>query len=204
MKKEDKKIDWEAVHASLERSEAAVLQSLAADSDRIQRTFAQRAHKLSARREEKRDVSMTEIQVFVLGEQAYAIPVAELSEIVAFKVCTPVPGAAQEYLGIVNLRGEIRAVVDLSRLLGLACSSDQSCGYILFTGRGKADIGLRVDRVDNIRRMDLKSHGGMTTGIADLQARYIRALTPEKIIVLSMEAIRLHPAFKQNANSTHP
>jgi chemotaxis signal transduction protein len=59
-----------------------------------------------------------QVRVRVAGEQ-YAMPVAQVAEVVPYAGVTSVPGAPDAVLGLHNLRGEILTVIDPAPALGL-------------------------------------------------------------------------------------
>ncbi len=56
---------------------------------------------------------------FFLKKVRFGIPALNVREIVSTSVCTPVPNSRSDILGLINIRGQIIAVVDLKRMLGL-------------------------------------------------------------------------------------
>lgn len=195
MSKSVQRINWESVRSRLAQNQIALQQALVADAARIESTFERRATQLASRRAQAGAASTAlPVQVFFLGEQRYGIELSELTEVVPLNQCTPVPGAPAEFLGVINRRGEIRVVADLSRLLGLGNGAAEAAGYVLLVGKRGHEVGLRVDRLDQIQRIAQEAMTG-PGGTGDLPARYVKAFTHDKIILLSIEAIRSHAAF---------
>ena len=88
---------------------------------------------------------------FQLDGQAYAAPLAQVSEVIRMGELTPVPGAASDLLGVRHLRGRVVPVLDGRRRLGLvACDADDdSVRVVMLTHTGHW-IGLRVDAVGEL------------------------------------------------------
>lgn len=63
---------------------------------------------------------MDEIQVvaFTLGEELFAIPISNVKEIINATIITSVPKAECHVQGIINLRGKIVSVLNLTSKLG--------------------------------------------------------------------------------------
>ena len=55
--------------------------------------------------------------IFRLAQERYAIALKELAEVLPFTGCAQVPGGSPQFLGVINLRGELRPVIDLAWVL---------------------------------------------------------------------------------------
>lgn len=88
---------------------------------------------------------------FQLDGQAYAAPLAQVSEVIRMGEVTPVPGAAADLLGVRHLRGRVVPVLDGRRRLGLAPrdADDESVRVVMLTHAAHW-IGLRVDAVGEL------------------------------------------------------
>jgi len=58
--------------------------------------------------------------------------------VLPFAPCAPVPGAPPQFLGVINLRGELRAVVDLARLLVPSADGNSDSEFVLMLRRGSS------------------------------------------------------------------
>lgn len=143
-------IDWQAIKARLRETEAALASDLSNDPARLQRVLQERAQQLAARRtmDGARSTAWPGL-VFTLGAERFCLPVAALVEVLRLVSCSPLPGANPELLGVMNVRGDIRSVVDLARLLGLP-SDVQQGGYVILMRQGAVELGFRVDEVEKI------------------------------------------------------
>lgn len=105
---------------------------------------------------------------FELNGQHYGVPILEVQEVLASCEIEPLPGTPPEVLGVINLRGAIVSVVDLRTKLGLSPRPDDAhTRVIVMTHQGEA-IGLRVDRVTQVRALiDTLIRPAPTTGAQD-------------------------------------
>jgi len=87
---------------------------------------------------------------FCIGEETYGIAVMQVREVIRVSDITPVPGADEHILGIINLRGNVVTVLDMHRLLALppADLTDQS--RIIISESNDQVIGLLVDSVAEV------------------------------------------------------
>src|SRR5437762_13989481 len=111
---------WTAVRERRARVEAALGGSLAPDASAIEEVYWRRAARMAVRTAVATDATTLAILVFGLGTERYAIELSLLAEVFPFRGCTAVPGAPAHLLGVINVRGDFRAVLDLRRPLNLA------------------------------------------------------------------------------------
>src|SRR3954447_6987241 len=143
------------------------------DQERMENVWRQRASRLS-RRPVAAGTSGDEVQAIVLriADAHCGIALAEVAEVLPPVQVTPVPGAPPTFLGVVNVRGEIRPVIDLRHVLGLAPAKNGGLSRVLLLRRQGREMGLNVDNVEQIRRIpsdELKCSGDRYT---DLSAHY--------------------------------
>lgn len=197
MKKEARRIDWSEVKRRLAVSHDAIEKAFVQDDQRIQEIFQRRSLELARRQRSNRIEAGFRALVCGLGHERYGLELGALLEVLPFAKCTPVPGAPPELAGVINLRGEIRSVVSLSCMLGLAGSeSDRRAeGYIAMLRGGSVELGLRVDHVERITFVALESLTVLGEVGAALPARYVRGVTPDRLIILDISAILSHPVL---------
>lgn len=89
-----------------------------------------------------------------IASERYGVPLDSLSEVMPLGSWTPVPGQPQYLLGVTNLRGEIRPVLDLHSLLGLEPPVADARTWVVFIDDEGAEVGLRVDGLERIVSVD--------------------------------------------------
>jgi purine-binding chemotaxis protein CheW len=88
--------------------------------------------------------------VCAVGEQYYAVPVANILEVAALVKLMPLPDPPQEVLGVVNRQGQMIPVLDLRLCLGKdARALDLSTLFIVVQAAGYI-AGLVVDDVREV------------------------------------------------------
>ena len=91
---------------------------------------------------------MSGVYVFVrLGDESYALSVEHVREVLAGADITPLPGAGQHVLGLLNLRGDVVPVFDLAALLGASARarSERICVATCAQGVGGLAVGEVTD-----------------------------------------------------------
>ncbi len=87
---------------------------------------------------------------FVVGDIAYAVPIASVREIVNPVPLADLPHAPAAVAGVADHRGEIVPIIDLRVRFGLAPFSDpRKSKWILIEVEGRG-VGLAVDRVTEV------------------------------------------------------
>jgi chemotaxis signal transduction protein len=162
--------------------------------DALEIIYRRRAERLARRRTEGDTATTTGALVFGAGDERYALELSTLAEVVPYRSCTPVPGAPAALLGVVNLRGDIRSVVDLRVMLGLPRRGNEPGGYVLILREADGSLGLAVDRIDEVRQFDAAHLTPPPDGSAPGHARLVRGITPDSVLVLDTAAIVAHVA----------
>ena len=95
--------------------------------------------------------------LFKVADEYFGFSVVDVKEVVDIAPFTRLPNAPPIFLGIMNLRGRILKVVNLSRCLGLpSLTGDKSSQRIAVLNEPDMDIGLIVDQVSQIQRVSEK------------------------------------------------
>jgi purine-binding chemotaxis protein CheW len=94
------------------------------------------------------DVSSLQIVVFSLRGEHYALPIADVSEIIRYTPPRSISSDAPWIRGIISLRGKVIPVFDLASRLGLATAGEPA--KIIVIESDSAHIGVMVDEVDEV------------------------------------------------------
>jgi chemotaxis signal transduction protein len=175
--------DWERARARLRASEIALEESLTASPSRIAdvyRTRAERLAKKDARQTQK--VAGLPVLVFCLGRDRYAIEAQSVAEALRFERCRQTPGSSPLWRGVMNVRGELRAVMDLSHLLSRPPDQAAESSFVLMVRWSGPEIGLKVDRIEGMSeiRADELDHAP--------PGRYVKTISGG-VMLLDLKAI---------------
>ncbi len=94
-----------------------------------------------------------ELLSFRLGNEEYAVMVADVREVLKFAQPTIVPNTPDYVLGVTSLRGTMLPIIDLRKRLGLAPGVNDEKSRIVVVGSNDEDAGLLVDRVTGVFRI---------------------------------------------------
>ena len=84
---------------------------------------------------------------FEVGAQTYCVPVSAVREIRGVTPPTPLPEAPPYVRGVINLRGQVMPVIDLSWRLGKGAAQDGARQVIIVVENQSDVAGLLVDAV---------------------------------------------------------
>jgi purine-binding chemotaxis protein CheW len=91
---------------------------------------------------------------FALGYEEYGLAILKVREIIGCMEITAVPRTPDYVKGVINLRGQVIAVIDLRRKFGMeaAASTEQTCIIVVEIEheQGKCSTGVIVDRVSEV------------------------------------------------------
>jgi len=100
----------------------------------------------------------TQYLTFHLGGEVYALEIRHIREIIQFDTVTEVPLMPGFIRGIINLRGAVVPVIDLSVRFGKAPTqvARRTCNVIVEAGddRAHAILGIMVDHVSEVLEID--------------------------------------------------
>ncbi len=92
----------------------------------------------------------TKYVTFALGDEAFALSVMQIKEVLRVSEIAPVPGAPGYVLGIINLRGNVVTIIDARRRFGLPVQDIDAASRILIIEHADQVIGIVVDSVTEV------------------------------------------------------
>lgn len=130
---------------------------------------------------------------FLLDGQEYAADIANVAETLAVRPITRVFLSPDWLAGIMNLRGDVVAVLDLSRLLGMAPTIVTDESRIVLARHAERRAGLLVDRLAELRVADLDELAPAPVTLAPEVAELLRGIvtTPSGDVVRVLDLAAL-------------
>jgi purine-binding chemotaxis protein CheW len=185
-------IDWEQVRQRLRATDRALENLLGESTERIESVYRQRAVRLALKpAEDKNTFTSLPVLVFRLARERYAIELKELTDVLRFDRCTPVPGGSPHFAGVINVRGQLRAVLNLRHLIGPSEGESSDSGFVLLLRRLGREIGLKVDRIEELRDIHPEE---LTLPVC---GKYLKGVVSGTLMLLSVDAV-LAEAFSAN------
>jgi purine-binding chemotaxis protein CheW len=96
------------------------------------------------------DSDTLEMIAFRLNGQEFCVMTTTIREIRGWSPSTPIPHSPPDVIGVMNLRGSVIPIVDLSRKLGMAPTTPNERSAIVVADVHSAVLGLLVDQVSDI------------------------------------------------------
>jgi len=87
---------------------------------------------------------------FHVGDEEYAVPVANVTEIVRLQKSYAVPDVPDYIRGVINLRGKVIPLLDVRGRFGLADAAYTDRTVIVVLELGETSTGLVVDAVSEV------------------------------------------------------
>ncbi len=134
-----------------------------------------------------------QVVVFQLNDESYAVEISGVKEIVRLPEITTVPHAPSYVEGVVDLRGQVTAVMNLHRRFGLAASEVTKDTRVIVLTLGQSQFGIVVDGVtetltiadesiDPIGNISHEIDSDYVTGVARLDEKLIILLDYHRVL----------------------
>ncbi len=123
---------------------------------------------------------------FALAGESYALPVSSVLEILRVAGITRVPHAPRVVRGVTNMRGKVLPVVDLRVRLGFEAAELGSQSRILVASSRGRLLGLLVDAVQQVERIDRNAVQPPPPDVMTAQSDYIIGVSQlgERLVIL--------------------
>lgn len=148
-------------------------------------------------------MSDEQVVVFGVANEAYAVNIARVHEIIRLPSITVIPGAPACVEGVINLRGKIIPVLDLRKRFRLHVDDHTRASRIVVAEVGGQTIGLIVDGVSEVLRINaerIEPPSPLVTGIDSRYLRGIAKLEGRLIVLLDLDQV-LSAAEQQQLES---
>jgi len=129
----------------------------------------------------------TQLVVFKIGNEEFGVKIHQVREIVRMVPITPIPRSPDFIEGVVNLRGQILAVIDLAKRLNLPPRARDEKTRIIVVEFEEKTVGMVVDEVTEVLRIS-NTQIDHTPDIieSEIQRKYITGVgkLEEKLLIL--------------------
>jgi purine-binding chemotaxis protein CheW len=147
-------IDWQPIRERLAQVAAASQEALQLSPERVKRILEERARRLAQPPAETgAPGAAISVLAFALAGERYAIETRHVREVLRDAGVIRVPGVPEFVAGVTNLRGEILAVFDLRRFLGLQTKEAAARPAVIVCGEARVEFGILADSVSDVMRL---------------------------------------------------
>ncbi|HQT63334.1 MAG: chemotaxis protein CheW [Acidocella sp. 20-57-95] len=127
-----------------------------------------------------------ELIAFRIGEQEFCINIMTVREIRGWTAATSLPHAPEYLRGVINLRGAVLPIIDLSVRLGLPSTEPTERNVIIVAQIAHQQVGLLVDAVSDILNFNEENIQQTPDIASDLVRMFIRGLLPVEGRMISL------------------
>jgi purine-binding chemotaxis protein CheW len=134
---------------------------------------------------------------FTLSGEEYAIAIEQVREVLKAPVITEVPRAPPQVLGVIMVRGEVIAILDLRRRLGLPAVATGRQARVIVCDAGEGARGFLVDAVSDVVRLPPSAVEPRPNGIPGPATECIAGIGRESdrlLILLDLPVVLRDPA----------
>ena len=135
-----------------------------------------------------------------IGRETLGLPISLVREIVRVPEITPVPNAPDHIEGVINLRGKIIAVVDLSKRFGEAAIERNSKCRIVVVEMEERLVGLLVNSASEVLRLAPSEIEAPQNVFPNEEMNYVTGvgkLNGRLIILLDISKLLRRPELKR-------
>ena len=154
-------------------------------SDRLSALLAERARALAAPlAEPEADGASIEAVEFVLSRERYAFESRWVRGVHPLRQLTLLPCTPPHILGIVNLRGQVLAVIDIRRFFGLPQRGLADLDKVVVLSDGAMEFGVLADSVPGARRVRRDGLQAQVATFSGIRQAYLLGVTTDGLAVL--------------------
>ncbi|NQY24052.1 MAG: chemotaxis protein CheW [Campylobacteraceae bacterium] len=137
----------------------------------------------------------SEYMTFVLGSMKYAIELPKIREILTYpENITVLPNTTGWVKGLINLRGEVVPILDLRIKFSTGeVEYNENTAVIAVITENKRMIGIVVDKVDDVQRIDTSTLAPVSKMGSAIPANYLKGFVrinnSEMLVIMDIEAV---------------
>ena len=152
-------------------------------------------------KKEEKDVSSMQVVCFKVGTEEYGIEILRVQEILKLPKITKLPKSADYILGLIDLRGKVIPIINLSRkfLIEESDSANRNLRAIVVDINNKK-VGLAIDSVSHVIKVDSKDIEPAPPIVKGISGRYIVGIAKvDKGFVIILDITQIFSAEELNA-----
>lgn len=133
-----------------------------------------------------------ELIAFRIGDQEFCVNIMSVREIRGWTSATPLPHTPSYIMGVINLRGAVLPIMDLSNRLGMKPAEPTARHVIIVAQVNSRVVGLLVDAVSDILTVSDEQIQPTPEISSDLEKQYARgilAIDKRMICLVELEAL---------------
>jgi len=182
-------IDWKSLKQNLRKNEKALATEFEPTPVHIRSRLQHRAKALAKPASTGEDIALTELLLFEVTDEIYAIDPAYVLSAVPLRQATTVPCTPNFILGIISFRGRIVSILDLRSFFSLPQQGLSDSNNVLILARENMCFGLLTDKIIGVQAIPIQDIVPPPENMDGIHAAYLRGVTKSQFAVL--DAVKL-------------
>lgn len=191
-------IDWEAIHRRLAVAAGAISGGLDHGPEEARRILEKRARAAARPPVKPDDAERLEVLAFSLAGETYGVETCHVREVCQLKNLTAVPCTPPFVAGVMNLRGQILAIVDLRKFFELPARGLTDLNRVIVLRGGDNELGLLADSIDGARSVTVSAlQEGLPT-LTGIREKFLKGVTGQMLAILDGGRLLADAGLKVN------
>jgi purine-binding chemotaxis protein CheW len=127
-----------------------------------------------------------DVMVFTLMNEHYGIETAHVREVYPAMEVTPIPCTPHFVAGVINVRGDIIAVINLKTYFELPVSESSSSGEVIIVEAGDSLFGVLADSTLGVSFVSLADFQAPLPDLSGIRAESLRGGTKDQMFLLDI------------------
>jgi len=195
-------IDWEAIHRRLASAAAAISGELSHGPEEARRVLEARARMAAKPPAKPDDAERLEVLVFTLVGETYGVETCHVREACQLRDLTAVPCTPAFVAGVMSLRGQILAIIDLRKFFEMPAKGLTELNRVIVLKGGDNELGLLADSIDGVRSVNASDLQGGLPALTGIRERFLKGVTGQMLAVLDGGVLLADTALKVNEQVT--
>jgi purine-binding chemotaxis protein CheW len=195
-------IDWESIHRRLAAAAAAISGRFEHGPEEARRILEARAREAARPPVESDDAERLEILAFSLAGESYGVETRHVREVCQLRDLTVLPCTPAFVAGVMNLRGQVLAIIDLRRFFELPARGLTELNRVIVLHDGENELGLLADSIDGLRSVIVSElQEGLPT-LTGIRERFLKGVSGRMLAVLDGGRLLEDDGLKVNEQVT--
>jgi len=149
-----------------------------------QAILRERARLLARTEAGEQSTEVVDVVEFMLAHEHYAVGIEAVVEVYPLKEMTPLPCTPAFVRGVVNVRGQIVAVIDIKTFFNLPGNALADSNKVIILGSDATKLAVLADEVLGVRELPAGALQPALPTMGGIGAEYLLGVTVERLMVL--------------------
>lgn len=135
------------------------------------------------------NVEMIEFTEFIISNERYGIENSFIREVYPLKEYTPLPGAPDFVIGIINVRGKITSVIDIRKFFDLPSKGISDLNKVVIVHSDFMEFGILAEVVVGVHSHPISELHHALPLLTDVRVDYFKGVTLDCLVILDIEKL---------------